>query len=129
MVALENDTISPALPLVGIHRVVIVAHECSNPAAVQRQVTLIALLYQRCLHRPTKRLVAVAPKALGEFALAIEQPRCKQVGTRHLAMDGHKICALLPHVVAQDALYTGIESVLQADDGHLLQPLPQLQGH
>ena len=129
MVTLENDAVGAALPLVGVHRVVVVTHECGNPVPVQRQIAPAALLCQRCLHRPAKHLVAVASQTLGEFAQAVEQPGCKEVGPSHLSMGCHKIRALLLHVVAQDALHTGVKSILQADDGYPFQPLSQLQGH
>ena len=95
MVTLENDAVGAALPLVGVHRVVVVTHERSNPIPVQRQIAPAALLHQRCLHRPAKRLVAVASQTLGEFAQAVEQPRRKQVGPCRFSMGRHKIRALL----------------------------------
>ena len=90
---------------------------------MQRQIAPAALLCQRCLHRPAKRLVAVASQTLGEFAQAVEQPRRKQVGPCRLSMDRDKISALLLHIVAQDALHTGVKGILQTDDGYPLQPL------
>lgn len=95
---------------------------------MQRQIAPAALLRQRCLHRPAKRLVAVASQTLGEFAQAVEQLRRKRsVPAASPWID--KISALLLHIVAQDAPHTGVKGIIQTDDGYPLQPLTQLQRH